>query len=115
MYYFITKSVIKSSKLTIADISVKKKVLELKVRLSKTDQMEKSFTLLIPGNRNKYYPIRLINEYLEVRPTRNNKDLFIHYIGMLLTRYQLSNILEKALHFSKGHSRSNSFRIRGTT
>ncbi|XP_076075986.1 uncharacterized protein LOC143046807 [Mytilus galloprovincialis] len=113
-----TSSVIIGSNLTIFDILVRRKVLELRVRWSKTDQKGKSVTLLIAENGKNYCPVRLINEYLKVRPTCNNTDLFIHYIGMPLTRYQFSSILEKALHFlhiSKGHFRSHSFRIGGAT
>lgn len=113
-----SKSVINGSNLTISDILVRRKVLELRVRWSKTDQKGKSVTLLIAENGKNYCPVRLINEYLKVRPTCNNTDLFIHYTGMPLTRYQFSSILEKALHFlhiSKGHFRSHSFRIGGAT
>ncbi|CAG2207794.1 unnamed protein product [Mytilus edulis] len=113
-----SKSVINGSNLTISDILVRKKVLELRVRWSKTDQKGKSVTLLIPENGNNYCPVRLINEYLKERPTCNNTYLFIHYTGMPLTRYQFSSILEKALHIlhiSKGHFRSHSFRIGGAT
>ncbi|CAG2220484.1 unnamed protein product [Mytilus edulis] len=113
-----SKSVINGSNLTISDILVRRKVLELRVRWSKTDQKGKSVTLLIPENGKNYCPVRLINEYLKVPPTCNNTDLFIHYTGMPLTRYQFSSILEKALHFlhiSKGHFRSHSFRIGGAT
>ncbi|CAG2239286.1 unnamed protein product [Mytilus edulis] len=112
-----SKSVINGSNLTISDILVRRKVLELRVRWSKTDQKGKSVTLLIAENGKNYCPVRLINEYLKVRPTCNNTDLFIHYTGMPLTRYQFSSILEKALHFlriSKGHFRSHSFRIGGS-
>ncbi|CAG2192890.1 unnamed protein product [Mytilus edulis] len=113
-----SKSVINGSNLTISDILVRRKVLVLRVRWSKTDQKVKSVTLLIAENGKNYCPVRLINEYLKVRPTCNNTDLFIHYTGMPLTRYQFSSILEKALHFlriSKGHFRSHSFRIGGAT
>ena len=113
-----SKSVINGSNLTISDILVRRKILELRVRWSKTDQKGKSVTFLIPENRKNYCPIRLINEYLKVRPTCNNTDLFIHYTGMPLTKYQFSSVLEKALHFlhmSKGHFRSHSFRIGGAT
>ncbi|CAG2189329.1 unnamed protein product [Mytilus edulis] len=43
-----SKSVINGSNLTISDILVRRKVLELRVRWSKTDQKGKSVTLLIP-------------------------------------------------------------------
>ena len=48
-----SKSVINGSNLTISDILVRRKVLELRVRWSKTDQKGKSVTLLIPENGKK--------------------------------------------------------------
>ncbi|CAG2218687.1 unnamed protein product [Mytilus edulis] len=52
-----SKSVINGSNLTISDILVRRKVLELRVRWSKTDQKGKSVTLLIPENGKNYCPV----------------------------------------------------------
>ena len=55
--------------------------------------------------------------YLEVRQHALDSNLYLHFDGADLTRYQFSIVLQRALSFCevKGHFRPHSFRIGAAT
>jgi hypothetical protein len=55
--------------------------------------------------------------YLRVRQKLDESQLYVHFDGSLLTRYQFSSVLQKSLVFCEipGHFKPHSFRIGGAT
>jgi hypothetical protein len=71
------------------------KVLEVRIRLSKTDQHGASCKLKI--ERSTYLhmcPVEALEDYLSIRHPRPG-PLFMHFGGDPLTSYQLRSILKK--------------------
>ncbi|CAG2191357.1 unnamed protein product [Mytilus edulis] len=106
----------------ISDVSVvkfdHKEELRLCIRSSKTDQLHSSLTLIISEQIDKSLcPIHLLKQFLQIRYPSSGSNLYIHFDGSSLTRYQFSSILQKSLSFSEinGHFRAHSFRIGGAT
>lgn len=92
--------------------------LHLTLKSSKTDQRLKSATLIIRRQVDKLIcPIESLKRYLSIRGNFPNGNLFIHFDGSNLTRYQFSYILQKSLNFceEKGLYKPHSFRIGGAT
>lgn len=93
--------------------------LTLRIRESKTDQRGYTSTLFLTSMRNKNMcPVSSLKSYVSMRPTQSNSQLFIHYNGSPLTRYQFCSVLKKSLIFCKvntGCYRSHSFRIGAAT
>ncbi|VDI71062.1 Hypothetical predicted protein [Mytilus galloprovincialis] len=95
-----------------------KEELRLCIRSSKTDQLHSSLTLIISEQIDKSLcPIHLLKQFLQIRYPSSGSNLYIHFDGSSLTRYQFSSILQKSLSFSEinGHFRAHSFRIGGAT
>lgn len=86
---------------------------------SKTDQKGLTSTLTIAKHNSIVCPIVNRSNYLHVRPSvKTNGQLFIHFDGTPLTRYQVSSILKKCLDFcniKNDYFRSHSFRIGGAS
>ena len=106
----------------ISDIKLVRKQdsvdLHLMIRSSKTDQHSHSTTLIICSQTdNSICPVHLLKGYLEVRQHALDSNLYLHFDGSDLTRYQFSIVLQRALSFCevKGHFRPHSFRIGATT
>lgn len=100
------------------DISFIDNDLHLHIKSSKSDQVGKSTTLIILGQSDEIIcPVRLLRKYVKIRHPSKVTNLFIHFDGSNLTRYQFSSILQKSLSFCEvgGHFRSHSFRIGGCT
>ena len=92
--------------------------LHLTLKSSKTDQRLKSVTLIIRRQVDKLIcPIESLKRYLSIRSNFSDGNLFIHFDGSNLTRYQFSYILQKSLNFceEKGLYKPHSFRIGGAT
>lgn len=93
--------------------------LHLNLQSSKTDQFSSNTTLIIRAQKDdSFCPIRLLRKFLHIRSLSDaSSNLFVHFDGSNLTRYQFSTVLKKALDFCevKGHFRSHSFRIGGAT
>lgn len=92
--------------------------LHLKIRSSKTDQARNSTTLIVRQQANpSICPVRLMKMYLQVRQKLDESQLYVHFDGSLLTRYQFSSVLQKSLSFCEvpGHFKPHSFRIGGAT
>ena len=92
--------------------------LHLMIRSSKTDQHSHSTTLIICSQTdNSICPVHLLKGYLEVRQHALDSNLYLHFDGSDLTRYQFSIVLQRALSFCevKGHFRPHSFRIGAAT
>ena len=88
------------------------------LKSSKTDQRLKSVTLIIRRQVDKLIcPIESLKRYLSIRSNFPDGNLFIHFDGSNLTRYQFSYILQKSLNFceEKGLYKPHSFRIGGAT
>ena len=74
--------------------------LHLTIRSSKTDQHSHSTTLIICSQTDN--SICLVHlGYLEVRQHALDSNLYLHFDGSDLTRYQFSIILQRACHFVK--------------
>ncbi|VDI64808.1 Hypothetical predicted protein [Mytilus galloprovincialis] len=107
----------------ISDVSVvkfdHKEELRLCIRSSKTDQLHSSLTFLIISEQidKSLCPIHLLKQFLQIRYPSSGSNLYIHFDGSSLTRYQFSSILQKSLSFPEinGHFRAHSFRIGGAT
>ena len=99
--------------------------LHIKIRSSKTDQGSNSTTLVIYKQLDiAVCPLKLMNLYLNKRLSlsadickTDDTQLYIHFDGTLLTRYQFSSVLQKCLQLCEvpGHFRPHSFRIGGAT
>lgn len=99
--------------------------LHIKIRSSKTDQVSNSTTLVIYKQPDiAVCPVKLMNLYLNKRLSlsadickTDDMQLYIHFDGTLLTRYQFSSVLQKCLQFGEvpGHFRPHSFRLGGAT
>ena len=92
--------------------------LHLKIRSSKTDQARNSTTLIVRQQANhSICPVRLMKMYLQVRQKLDESQLYVHFDGSLLTRYQFSSVLQKGLAFCEvpGHFKPHLFRIEGAT
>ena len=100
------------------DISFVGRDLCLNIQSSKSDQLRKASTLIILQQKDESIcPVRLLKQFLEIRSPLNFANLFIHFDGSNLTRYQFSALLQKSLAFCEvdGHFRPHSFRIGGCT
>jgi hypothetical protein len=76
--------------------------LHIKIRSSKTDQGSNSTTLVIYKQSDiAVCPVKLMNLYLNKRLSlsadicKTDMQLYIHFDGTLLTRYQFSSVLQK--------------------
>ncbi|XP_061185480.1 uncharacterized protein LOC133193532 [Saccostrea echinata] len=91
--------------------------LEVNLRRSKTDQYGKGTQLIIPAIGGPYCPLLLMQHYLQQRPNISGQ-LFCHFGGKPLTRYQFNSILTKCLSrlsISGCNYKSHSFRIGAAT
>lgn len=72
-------------------------VLKVKLRFSKTDQLGKGVIIMLAKQSDPILcPVRAIQSYLSMRPPSLG-PLLIHQNGRVLTRYQFSAVLRKAL------------------
>jgi hypothetical protein len=70
--------------------------LHLMIRSSKTDQHSHSTTLIICSQTdNSIRPVHLLEGYLEVRQHALDSNLYLHFVGSDLTRYQFSIVADK--------------------
>ena len=91
--------------------------IDLVIPASKTDQYGNGCLVKISENKSSICPVRLLKNYLHVRPSFEG-PLFCHYGGKLLTRYQFAAVLNKALNFIRIDSsriKTHSFRIGAAT
>lgn len=95
---------------------------ELGIRIctSKTDQYGVGVTLKICRQSDHLIcPIALLKRYLAVKTKTHSTEsnIYTHFNGSSLTRYQFSSLLQKALSFCEesGHFRPHSFRIGGAS
>jgi hypothetical protein len=66
------------------------------LRRAKNAKLLKSVTLIIPRQVDKLIcPIESLKRYLSIRSNFPDGNLFIHFDGSNLTRYQFSYILQK--------------------
>lgn len=108
-----TSRLVQFSDLSIADNECK-----LNIRFSKTDQCGKSITLVFVECQTKSIcPVRLLQKFCKERPVSAG-PLFCHFDGSPITKYQVSAMLRKALHFlniDSSRFRNHSFRIGAAT
>ena len=95
------------------------RVVRIKLKHSKVDQLGKSATVLIKNNKlaEGIKPFELLDSYMKIRP-KVKGNFFCHFGGKPLTRYQFTAILTKTLNllgldFKK--YKSHSFRIGAVT
>ncbi|CAC5374248.1 unnamed protein product [Mytilus coruscus] len=94
--------------------------LHVKICSSKTDQKHTSITLIIQSHADSNIcPITLLQSYLQVRfsGVNGSNELYTHFNGLALTKYQFCSLLQKCLGFCElpFHIRSHSFRIERAT
>ena len=93
--------------------------MSIHLRSSKTDQLGQGVTLFLAKTHDAALcPVKFMEGYLNIRPAWPGQ-LFIHYDGAPLTRYQFSRVLSKAISFTEGlpisRFTSHSFRIGAAT
>lgn len=84
--------------ISINDITLDRseKILEIKVKYSKTDQVGRGEFLHLLSQGGSICPVSNVKAYLEIRPKALGPFL-IHFDGKPLTRYQFSAVLKKSL------------------
>ncbi|XP_067653261.1 integrase/recombinase xerD homolog [Haliotis asinina] len=103
--------------LQINDVSFSGEGLTLRIRFSKTDQFGRGTLLSISPTASELCPVRALSLYLASRP-RTSSQLFVHFDGSPLTRYQFQAILNKSLShvgYDATQYTSHSFRIGAAT
>lgn len=85
-----------------------KEVAELRLPFTKTDQYGVGARVKILQTNTNYCPIRLLKLYLQQRPNTGGQ-LYCHFGGNPVTRYQFAAVLNKALK-ALGIKDSDSFR-----
>ncbi|XP_055996171.1 uncharacterized protein LOC130054184 isoform X1 [Ostrea edulis] len=93
--------------------------IQIKLKHSKVDQIGEGETITIQNSQfgSQIQPIKIIQEYLAIRPSVQGK-LFCHFSGQPLTRYQFTAVLNKVLSIIglEGKKyKSHSFRIGAAT
>lgn len=106
--------------LSVHDIKIEQmdKLLKVHIRYSKTDQSGQGTVIKIIGSGDAICPFKCMTEYLACRPRCFDGQLFKHFNGQALTRYQFSAVLKKALSFigiEYSNYKSHSFRIGAAT
>jgi site-specific recombinase XerD len=100
--------------LNIEDINIEQNCLLLLLKTSKTDQFGLDKKLCISALDNKVVcPVQTMYIYLQDR-SKLHGQLFCHFYGTPLTRFQFSAILKKALNVlgvKNANCKSHSFRI----
>lgn len=98
-------------------LNANKRSLSIIIRQSKTDQYREGVRIQLFGNKSVICPILAMSEFLKVRSSING-PLFCHFDNSVLSRYQFSAILKKALTLISPNLtrfRSHSFRIGAAT
>lgn len=94
---------------------------ELHITLPSSKTNLQPTTLIVCQQKDiEICPVRLMKKYLKIRsPAQDASEsqLFTHFCGTLLTRYQFNSVLQKCLAFCEvqGHFRPHSFRIGGAS
>lgn len=93
------------------------KVLEVLLPHSKTDQTAKGCVIALSAVSSLVCPVTLMKAYLAIRP-KVQGPLYRHFSGAVVTRYQFSSVLKKALKalgIDSNRFKSHSFRIGAAT
>ena len=102
--------------LQLSDISfdANNKILQVQIRISKTDQTGKAIKLKIyPAEKGSICCVNSVLQFMKVRPQVGG-NLLCHKNGEPLTRYQFSSILNKSIRklgLSTAFFKTHSFRI----
>ncbi|XP_071146703.1 integrase/recombinase xerD homolog isoform X2 [Mytilus edulis] len=99
------------------DIKINLSSIEIRLRSSKTDQCCTGTTIVIDVRPGDVCAVFALRNYLKVRPNVAGQ-LFCHFDGTPVTRYQFSGVLKKSLNvlgLSQGKYSSHSFRIGAAT
>lgn len=115
----VTRSEYAGRVISVSDLVVEqsKAHIRLTIRGSKTDQIQKGQTLLIPRTDSVVCPVVCIEQFMKRRP-RFGGPLFCHLDGRPLTRFQFSAILKKSLFLVGANYKlfnTHSFRIGAAT
>nr|XP_028586321.1 uncharacterized protein LOC114597557 [Podarcis muralis]XP_028605271.1 uncharacterized protein LOC114606843 [Podarcis muralis] len=104
--------------LSVADINLDKRMIQVKIRTSKTDQLGRGSTLSLASSPHTGpCPVADTRKFLKVRPPGPG-PLLIHASGRPMTRCQFVSILRKAIHACGGDPAQfsgHSFRIGAAT
>ena len=99
------------------DVSLIGDQITICIRHSKTDQLGWGTSVVIPASAGLACPVAAMRNFLQVRPNFPG-PLFCHFSGKILTRYQISSILNKSLDscgIDYTNFKSHSFRIGAAT
>ena len=105
--------------LSLSDVNLSSQntVIEMRIPHSKTDQLGKGTLISMPAVNSIICPVRNIRLFLNIR-SKQPGQLFIHFSGAPMTRYQFSSVLKKsllALGVDSTKYKSHSFRIGAAT
>ncbi|CAC5420125.1 unnamed protein product [Mytilus coruscus] len=106
-----------SHALDYKDIKINLSSIEIRLRSSKTDQCCTGTTIVIDDRPGDVCAVFALRNYLKIRPNVAGQ-LFCHFDGTPITRYQFSGVLKKSLNvlgLSQGKYTSHSFRIGAAT
>ena len=115
-----SKNAISDKVLALCDVSIDSngKMLNLRIRYSKTDQRGASTTLtLFDSDHQILSPVKALRDYLLVRPQIHG-PLFVHFNGEPLLSFQFSRVLKESVKFiglNPENFSSHSFRIGAAT
>ena len=91
--------------------------MRINIRVSKTDQSGYGSRIKIKGTRDSLCPVRVVHDYLRVRP-KVQGPLLLHFNNKPVTRYQFGAVLHKTLKLTGlNHTqyKTHSFRIGAAT
>lgn len=77
----------------IQDVKIKDKILQIVLRHSKTDQINKGVTIVLNSPK---CPVHCMIDYMQIRP-KISGPLYCHFNGKPITRYQFLVVMGKAL------------------
>ena len=85
--------------LTLNDITVSNNTVQLQLKHSKTDQLNKGATIIVGPSKKGVCPVQITKKFLYLRRHTHRSDaVFRHKDGSLLTRPRLQAIIRKSLH-----------------
>ena len=102
----------------IENVEVTNHNIKIYLASSKTDQLGRGTSIFVARQSDVgICPVKLLQEYLKIRP-RISGQLYCHFDGSPMTRYQFSGILKQALGyigFDQSKYGTHSFRIGSAT
>ena len=84
---------------TLEDITIQHKSIQLRIKYSKTDQVGAGSTIIIGRSKQDICPVKILKKFLHLRRHAHRSDAAFRFKnGTLLTRRKLQAILHRTLH-----------------